>query len=139
MIAGIAPGLIAAALLTVNNLRDVEGDGQAEKRTLVVRFGPRFAKMEYGLCLLGAVLVPGWLVCRGDAPDAVLAASFVAVGFGIAPFRSVVRWRPGDRLDGALAGTGRLLVVYALAFSLGRIMIESPETRRPSRPIPRPL
>ena len=55
LLAGLAPGLFSVAILTVNNLRDMDGDRRAGKKTLAVRFGAAFAKGEY----LAALLVGG--------------------------------------------------------------------------------
>ena len=57
-IAGFAPGLISAAILTANNLRDQLTDKQAKKMTLVVRFGDIFGRVEYTLALIGATVIP---------------------------------------------------------------------------------
>ena len=118
LIAGFGPGLIATGLLTVNNLRDIEGDAKAGKRTLAVRFGSTFAKTEYVVCLLGAAAVPIVLHLAFDAPIGVLAASAACL-VGIPPLKQVLAWTPGTPLLTALAATGRLLVVYALAFCIG--------------------
>lgn len=118
LFAGLAPGMLAVGLLTVNNLRDIDGDRVAGKRTLAVRFGPAFAKAEFAAALLVAALVPLFLWLCFGAPAGVLAAAAVCV-LGIPALLAVMRWKPGERLDGALAGTGRLLVLYALAFCLG--------------------
>ena len=48
-------GTLATAILVVNNLRDLEGDREANKRTLAVRFGARFTRIQYAV-LLGAGL-----------------------------------------------------------------------------------
>ena len=65
----IPPGLIITAILVVNNLRDLENDRKAKKHTLAVMFGERFAKIEYLLCMLVAILCfhlpPGWESSRG--------------------------------------------------------------------------
>src|SRR5690606_9979462 len=45
----IAPGLFSVAILTVNNLRDIDGDRKAGKRTLAARYGKGFARAEYVL------------------------------------------------------------------------------------------
>jgi 1,4-dihydroxy-2-naphthoate polyprenyltransferase len=49
---GIEIGLLAAALIAVNNYRDLEGDREAGKRTLAARFGPTFARFEVAVFLL---------------------------------------------------------------------------------------
>ena len=53
--ASVAPGLLITAILVVNNLRDIETDARAGKRTLAVRLGVRGSLAEY-LLLLGAAL-----------------------------------------------------------------------------------
>lgn len=50
-LAGLAPGAFSAALLTVNNLRDIHGDRASGKKTLAVRWGAGFARAEYTICL----------------------------------------------------------------------------------------
>ena len=61
LVASFGPGCIATALLIVNNLRDVDEDRKAGKKTLVVRFGIFFGKCEFLAMMLGAFLVPIWL------------------------------------------------------------------------------
>jgi 1,4-dihydroxy-2-naphthoate octaprenyltransferase len=121
LLAGLAPGLLATALLTVNNLRDVMGDRAAGKRTLPARFGPRFGQAEYVVCLLGAALVPVALVAGLNAPAGSLAASLACLA-GVPPLRAVLSWRPGERLLRALSGTGGLLALYSVAFSVGWLL-----------------
>lgn len=53
-----APGLLAANILVANNLRDVETDRVAGKRTTVVRFGRRFARAQFALALCISLLIP---------------------------------------------------------------------------------
>ncbi len=118
LIAGLAPGLLAVGLLTVNNLRDVEGDRKAGKHTLAVRFGPNFAKAEFATCLLGAAAVPVVLWTRFGGPPGVLAASAACL-LAVPAWFEVRRWSPGARLGKALAGMGLALTVYALAFCVG--------------------
>lgn len=121
IVAGLAPGLLALALLTVNNLRDVESDRAGGKRTLAVRFGPRFAGAEYAACLLGAAAVPFVLRAAFAAPATVLLATG-ACALGLPALRQVLLWQPGSRLASALTGTGRLLAAYALIFALGWLL-----------------
>ncbi|MDJ0521889.1 MAG: 1,4-dihydroxy-2-naphthoate polyprenyltransferase [Planctomycetota bacterium] len=121
LIAGLAPGLLGVALLTVNNLRDIEGDLAAGKHTLAVRFGAGFAKAEFAFCLLGAAAVPVVLWAAYGGPVGALAASATCI-LGVPGLLAVLRWTPGRRLGTALAGMGRTLVVYALAFCLGWVL-----------------
>ena len=121
LVAGIAPGLLGVALLTVNNLRDVEGDRIAGKKTLAVRFGTRFAKSEFVLCVAGAALVPVALWALMDGPAGGLLATAACV-LAIPPLREVVGWEPGRTLLRALAGSGRLLVGYGIAFCIGWVL-----------------
>lgn len=117
-VAGLGPGLLSTALLSLNNLRDIVGDEAAGKRTLAVRFGPAFTKAEFTLCIVGAALVPVLLVAFFDGPLGAIAGTAACL-FALPPLRAVLGWQPGDRLQVALAGVGRLLILYALAFSLG--------------------
>jgi 1,4-dihydroxy-2-naphthoate octaprenyltransferase len=52
----IPVGMLAAAILVVNNLRDVETDAAAGKRTLAVRLGPRATRWLYAILVLGAIV-----------------------------------------------------------------------------------
>ena len=49
-------GLLASAILVVNNVRDLESDRRAGKRTLAVRLGRERARTLYGLMVYGAFL-----------------------------------------------------------------------------------
>lgn len=120
-VAGLAPGLISCALLAVNNLRDVEQDRSARKRTLAVRFGAAFVRWEYiGGLALAIVGVPLVLWVWYDLTPWVLLA-----GLSLWP-----AWKPLQRMWGGTAGrelnpvlgqTARVLLVYALFFTLGCI------------------
>jgi 1,4-dihydroxy-2-naphthoate octaprenyltransferase len=117
LLAGLAPGMLAVALLALNNLRDVDTDRAAGKGTLAVRFGPGFARAEIAAALVVAALVPVVLVAALDAPRALLLASFVPL-LGLRAARRAFTAARGDRLLDALAGLGRLLAVYGLVFAL---------------------
>lgn len=123
ILAGVGPGALAVALLTVNNLRDRETDLEARKRTLVVRLGRRFGQCWYAVNMLVALAVPIVLWLAFDAPWLAAALTTgVMLVFAPPPLRAVLAARPGDHLGPALGGTGRLLVVYGLAFSMGWVL-----------------
>ncbi len=116
--AGVGPGLLSTAILCVNNLRDIDADRKAGKRTLAVRFGRVFARWEYCLCLLGAALVPFCFVTGPHAhPWTLLAALTLLVAAPV--IRTVLTLSEGPALNEALAATGRVLLCYAALFSIG--------------------
>ncbi len=121
ILAGLAPGLFSVAILTVNNLRDVEGDRVSGKKTLAVRLGVKFARGEYlTALLLGSVAVPLLLFHLVPGHCAVLLACFVPVA-GITPIAQVFTGQ-GPELNKALAATGKLLLLYTLLFCVGWIL-----------------
>ncbi len=96
---GLPAGLISTAILTANNLRDVESDRAAHKKTLCVRFGRAFGKWEYTLSLSLAIILPclwgyflpllaapiAWLLIR-NAFKAEQPSQFIAVFQKTPPF-----------------------------------------------------
>ena len=119
VIAGLAPGLLSVAILTVNNLRDIDQDRLAGKRTLAVRFGRTFARFEYVSCLVaGSVAIPAALCAITRNHLLALASSAVLV-MAMPTVRAVFTRTDGDSLNDALAATGKLLLVFSLVFSAG--------------------
>lgn len=78
-LAGLAPGFLSTALLTINNLRDQITDKRANKKTLTVRFGELFGKFEYCFMIVGAHMVPVLLFFYFAYPLEILfsMASFI--------------------------------------------------------------
>jgi 1,4-dihydroxy-2-naphthoate octaprenyltransferase len=56
VVAGLCVGLFSTAILVANNIRDVDEDLKAQKKTLPVRWGRLFGKIEYSTAVLGAPL-----------------------------------------------------------------------------------
>jgi len=111
----IGVGALATAIIVVNNLRDRAGDARAGKRTLAVRFGRRFAIVEYVALLLLAFVVPAGLALAGHrwaalplltAPLAIHRVRALAVSEGVA-------------LNPCLAATAQLLLAHGALFALG--------------------
>ena len=112
--AGFAAGSLATVLLVINNLRDVAGDRRSDKRTTVVRFGERFAKIEiafFALAPFAAVALigrPGYLLTLAVLPLAV------------AVIVRVLRSR-GAELNRCLGMAGALQWVFGMLFVIGSL------------------
>ena len=119
--AGIAPGLLSVAILAVNNLRDREGDARNGKKTLAVRFGATFARWECTLCLVGAALLPLLLVLGYGAPVKSALAGLVLPA-ALPALRTVWTSEDPARLNGLLAYTSLLLIVFSILFSAGYLL-----------------
>lgn len=117
LLAGIPVGALATALLAVNNLRDVETDTRAGKRTLVVRFGVSAGKGEWVTLTASAYLVPIVLWALGLSGAWVLLP-LLTLPLAVSPGRLVLRAR-GAVLNQALGGTARLLFLHGVLFAVG--------------------
>ncbi len=113
----LAPGCIIAAILVVNYLRDIEEDAEAGKRTLAVRFGVGFAKVEYLSCLALAFLLIPVAALAGILPWWSLA-SWLSLPLALGSARTMVK-ETGRSLNRALAGTGMLSLAFSLLFAAG--------------------
>jgi 1,4-dihydroxy-2-naphthoate octaprenyltransferase len=114
-LAAVPVGLMAVALLVVNNLRDIPGDSLVGKRTLAVRLGPKATRALYGACVLGAIaLVLPLALIR---PWALLGLG--ALVPAVAPVRRVASGAEGKALIPVLGATGRAQLVLGLLLAVG--------------------
>jgi 1,4-dihydroxy-2-naphthoate octaprenyltransferase len=114
--AAVPVGLLATALLVVNNLRDRLGDQVSGKRTLAVRLGDRPTRLLYSVLVVGA-LVGAVVLAVVATPWALLA--LVAVPLAVVPVRSVLSGVTGRDLVTVLGQTGRLQLAFAIGLSAG--------------------
>jgi 1,4-dihydroxy-2-naphthoate polyprenyltransferase len=108
-------GLLAVALLVTNNLRDVDGDAAASKRTLAVRLGERRTRVLY-VALLVAVFA-GCLLLVPARPWVVLCLA--AVPLAVPLGRTVLAGAAGRDLVPVLVGTGRLQLAVGGLLAVG--------------------
>lgn len=121
VIAGLAPGLLSVAILLVNNIRDIDEDRAADKKTLVVRFGRSFGIMLYTFSVVLAALIPIILYLR-TGEHLWAAASLVILPMGLSNAWTLQRTRRTPELNPLLGATARLLIVYGLTFSIGWLL-----------------
>jgi 1,4-dihydroxy-2-naphthoate octaprenyltransferase len=113
--AALAVGLPACAILLTNNVRDVETDRVAGKRTLAVRVGAGRARALYVLCMLGALIAVA--VCGVFELPALLG--LLAAPLAIAPVRLVRERHDPPSLVAALVRTGRFQLALSALLALG--------------------
>ena len=112
-------GLLAAAILVVNNVRDIETDRRAGKRTLAVKLGRERARTLFAAMVVVTFLVPPLLV---PALSGWVLLPFAALPLAPPLVRTVATRSDGPALNGALAGSGRLLAVYSLLLAGGVLL-----------------
>jgi 1,4-dihydroxy-2-naphthoate polyprenyltransferase len=113
--ASVPAGLLACALLIVNNLRDIHGDTLAGKRTLAVRLGDARSRTAYTLTVLVAFCCAALIAIY--RPFALLVV--VTLPLAWTPIRSVRAGASGPALIRALGQTGRLQLAFGVAFAIG--------------------
>ncbi len=116
--AGTGVGALATAILVVNNLRDIDTDAAAGKRTLAVRIGRRGTRIEYVLLLLLAASVPVAGIALAGWPEWTFL-SLAAFAAAADPLRRVLSAPSPEDLMPALGGTARLAVLYGFLLGLG--------------------
>lgn len=115
-VAAAAPvGLLACALLVINNLRDIPSDTLTGKRTLAVVLGDHRTRILYGACVVVPFCVAAGLAAATPLALIVLAA----VPFALAPLRLVRDGASGPGLITALGQTGRLQLAFGALLTLG--------------------
>ena len=119
-LAGLSTGLFSMAILAVNNLRDVQSDTRANKRTLAVRFGKRFARIEYATCMMLGCLWPFWFLYGDNRHPWTLIATMAVIPALFLIKKVFVS--EGVVLNEVLASTGKVLLLYAVLFSVGWVL-----------------
>jgi 1,4-dihydroxy-2-naphthoate polyprenyltransferase len=111
-------GLLAAAILVVNNVRDMDSDKRAGKRTLAVRLGRERGRLMYVAMLAGSYVVAPlpWLL---GPLSAWLLLSWLTLPLALKLVRTVREHADGPTLNEALAQTGLLQLTFCLLLSAG--------------------
>ncbi|MDQ1366490.1 MAG: 1,4-dihydroxy-2-naphthoate polyprenyltransferase [Acidimicrobiaceae bacterium] len=115
LLASVPVGLLAVALLVVNNLRDIPGDTTAGKLTLAVKLGAPATRILYSGTIATAFAAVALIaVVR---PWALLALA--AVPLAVPPVRRVLAGEAGRGLVAVLQATGRLQLAFGFLLAAG--------------------
>jgi len=109
-------GLLAAAILVVNNVRDIDTDRRAGKRTLAVRLGRPGARTLYSVMLLVAYVT---LIAVVFPLSAWVLLPVVTLPLAARLARTVRAHVDGPTLNAALAQTGMLQLAFCVLLSVG--------------------
>ncbi len=114
-------GLLAAAILVVNNVRDIDTDRRAGKQTLAVRLGRKRTRVLYAVMVYVAyVLAPvTWLF---GPLDAWLLLPLLSLPIALPLVRLVRNRSDGPSLNGALAQTGMLQLAFCMLLAAGVLL-----------------
>jgi 1,4-dihydroxy-2-naphthoate octaprenyltransferase len=128
LVLAVPVGLLAAAILVVNNVRDLETDRRAGKRTLAVRLGRPATRTIFGVMVYGAFVTAPlvWPIAElGDGSPAGtpwLLLPLILLPVAVALVRLVRTHTDGATLNLALARTGLLQLGFCVLLSIGLLL-----------------
>jgi len=114
----VPAGALVTDILVVNNLRDIETDHRAGKRTLAVFLGASRTRMEYVLLLALAYIVPLLLWVGGGQPAWVMLP-WLSLPLAVYLVREIFVASDGPAFNALLARTAQLALLFDLLFALG--------------------
>ncbi len=123
MLAGAPIGLLVAAILHANNLRDIETDRVQGKRTLAARFGRQFAQREYAALIIGAYLLTLSLMLLDVRIGLSALPAFVTAPHAWGLITEAFATAEPARLNRVLRETAALHGRFGLAWTIGLVVI----------------
>jgi 1,4-dihydroxy-2-naphthoate octaprenyltransferase len=119
--ASLPVGLLATALLVVNNLRDIPGDTEVGKRTLAVRLGDLRTRYLYTWMMIATYVLVPLVAGLGQRPVAALA--LISVFVARKPVLAVLTGAQGQDLIAVLGDTGKTQLAFGILFTIGLSII----------------
>ena len=104
----------------VNNLRDVDSDRRAGKRTLAVILGKRGTRIEFIGLVIAAYAVPVFCAVIGLF-SLFVSLTLFSIPMAVSIIVTIMN-QEGPVLNRALAGTAKFALVFSLLFAIGLMM-----------------
>ncbi len=117
---GVVMGLLASAILIANNIRDIDTDTTAGKRTLAVMLGRARTRTLFAATVYGAFAVVAVAALASAIPP-WSALSLLALPLAVPVVRAVSTHVAGPELIAALKGTARLQLLVGALFAAGAL------------------
>src|ERR1700761_5375526 len=114
-------GLLASAILVVNNVRDIDSDRRAGKRTLAVRLGRERTRVMFAV-MVGLAFVLALVTWVFGPLGPWVALCWLAAPLAVTLVRTVATHTDGPTLNGALARSGMLQLVFCVLLSAGVLL-----------------
>lgn len=120
LLAAVPVGALITAIIVVNNIRDIETDAQARKRTLAVMMGPQASKLEYAVLLDLAYVMP--LVMWLNGWSAWVLLPWASLPLGVWLTMTMSKAQEGPAFNQLLAQTAQLALAFSALLALGLIL-----------------
>jgi 1,4-dihydroxy-2-naphthoate octaprenyltransferase len=117
--AGVPVGLLAAALLQANNLRDVETDKETGKKTVAVRLG----RVRAGYLYVATLVATGASLCVLQHYRGWALIALAALPLAVVPARLALSDQNGRALLPMLATTARLQLAVGALLTIGLLLV----------------
>lgn len=119
VLVAIPIGLLITSILVVNNLRDIETDRAAGKRTLAVRIGERATRAQFAFCVFGAYVINLSLYATLGA---ALLLPLLSLPLAVRLVRDVLRTRDAPVFNRLLARTAQFNLIFGVLLALGLLL-----------------
>lgn len=115
--ASVPVGALVTNILVVNNYRDIEQDQEAGKKTLAVKFGKGFTRIQYLLFMIVSYVVP-FVVYFTFYSSTIVFLPFLSLPLAIRLIKMIYTLK-GTELNKTLELTAKLSLIYGILFSFG--------------------
>lgn len=120
---GICPGLLAAAILLINNIRDYDEDKANNKNTIAVKFGKRLSSILFTLFLT----IPFFIVVALSLKNnLIINFTLLLIPLSYSLIRMMLKCRSGSDYNSLLAKVGMYLFVFCLSLSILTMLYSAP-------------